>query len=64
MIRGDPPNASFAVFHLTDDGMVQAVEAINAPAEFMAGKIMIARRQRIRATSLRDASCSLHVLTR
>lgn len=62
-IRGDPSGNSFAIFHLSADGTVQAVEAVNAPAEFMAGRIMIARRKRPLAAQLRDVSCSLKELT-
>lgn len=62
-IRGDPSGNSFAIFHLSADGAVQAVEAVNAPAEFMAGRIMIARRKRPLAAQLRDVSCSLKELT-
>ena len=63
VIRGDPSGNSFAIFHLSTDGAVQAVEAVNAPAEFMAGRIMIARRKRPLAAQLRDVSCSLKELT-
>jgi 3-phenylpropionate/trans-cinnamate dioxygenase ferredoxin reductase subunit len=42
VIRGKPQDAHFAVFHLRS-GRVLAVEAVNAPAEFMAGKQMIAK---------------------
>jgi 3-phenylpropionate/trans-cinnamate dioxygenase ferredoxin reductase subunit len=63
VIRGDPASGSFAIFHLTADGTVQAVEAVNAPAEFMAGKLMIARRKQPMASMLRDVSCSLRDLT-
>ena len=37
----------FALFHLTPDGTVQAVEAVNAPTEFMGGRRIIARRKRL-----------------
>lgn len=63
VIRGHPSGNSFAIFHLSADGAVQAVEAVNAPAEFMAGRIMIARRKRPLAAQLRDVSCSLKELT-
>ncbi len=43
VIRGAPEDAKFAVFHLLE-GRVLAVEAVNAPGEFMAGKQMIAKR--------------------
>lgn len=62
VLRGDPDGASFAIFHLSADSTVQAVEAVNAPAEFMAGRMMITRRERVLAASLRDVSCSLREL--
>ena len=61
-IRGDPAAGSFAIFHLTRDGTVQAVEAVNAPTDFMAGRLMIARRKPVSAASLSDLSCSLRQL--
>ena len=61
-IRGDPATGSFAIFHLTRDSTIQAVEAVNAPSEFMAGRLLIARRKPVSAASLSDASCSLHQL--
>lgn len=61
-VRGEPASGSFAIFHLTADGTVQAVEAVNAPAEFMAGKMMIARRKQAVASMLRDVSCSMRDL--
>jgi len=63
VVRGDPATGSFAIFHLTAGGVVQAVEAINAPAEFMAGRMFIARRKPAVAARLRDVSCSLRELT-
>jgi 3-phenylpropionate/trans-cinnamate dioxygenase ferredoxin reductase subunit len=42
VVRGDAAMASFAVFHLAGDRIV-CVEAVNAPAEFMAGRQMIGR---------------------
>ena len=62
--RGDPTAGRFSIFHLSADGTVQAVEAVNAPADFMAGRVMIARRKRPLGTALRDLSCSLQDLTR
>ncbi|HET8996227.1 MAG TPA: FAD-dependent oxidoreductase [Acetobacteraceae bacterium] len=61
-VRGDPDSGRFAVFHLAADDTVQAVEAVNAPAEFMAGKLMIARRRRAAAEQLRDPACALQQL--
>jgi 3-phenylpropionate/trans-cinnamate dioxygenase ferredoxin reductase subunit len=62
VVRGDPRTGSFAIFHLAGDGTVQAVEAVNAPAEFMAGRMMIARRRQVVASRLRDVSCSIREL--
>ena len=59
VVRGDPLSGSFAIFHLSENGTVQAVEAVNAPAEFMAGRMMIARRKQAVAARLRDVSCSM-----
>ena len=53
VLRGDPAGGKFAVFHLAADGTVQAVEAVNAPADFMGGRLMIARRQRTTPAALR-----------
>jgi 3-phenylpropionate/trans-cinnamate dioxygenase ferredoxin reductase component len=62
VVRGDPASGVFAIFHLAADGTVQAVEAVNAPAEFMSGRTMIARRKQVAAARLRDVSCSLREL--
>ncbi|HME25731.1 MAG TPA: FAD-dependent oxidoreductase [Acetobacteraceae bacterium] len=62
VVRGDPLAGSFAIFHLTADGTVQAVEAVNAPVEFMAGRMMIGRRKQAVAARLRDVSCSIREL--
>ena len=42
LVRGDPDAASFAVFHLSGDRIL-CVEAVSAPAEFMAGRMMIGK---------------------
>jgi 3-phenylpropionate/trans-cinnamate dioxygenase ferredoxin reductase component len=60
VLRGDPAGGRFAAFHFAADGAIQAVEAVNAPAEFMAGRLMIARRKRTTAAKLRDMSLSMH----
>jgi 3-phenylpropionate/trans-cinnamate dioxygenase ferredoxin reductase subunit len=62
VVRGDPGSASLSIFHLADDGTVQSVEAVNAPAEFMAGRMMIARRKQMVASRLADVSCSIREL--
>jgi len=59
LIRGEPASAKFAVFHLNADNRVQAVEAINAAPEFMAGRQLIASRKPVALDKLRDMSVSM-----
>jgi 3-phenylpropionate/trans-cinnamate dioxygenase ferredoxin reductase subunit len=58
VVRGDVAAAKFAVFHLKGD-LVQAVEAVNAPPEFMAGKQLIAKRTPVSLEKLADSSISM-----
>jgi 3-phenylpropionate/trans-cinnamate dioxygenase ferredoxin reductase subunit len=58
LIRGNPAGGKFAVFHLAGD-VIQAVEAVNAPAEFMAGRQLIAQRRPISRTRLADTTVSM-----
>ena len=58
VVRGDVAAAKFAVFHLKGD-LVQAVEAVNAPPEFMAGKQLIAKRTPVSAQKLADPTVSM-----
>ena len=58
VVRGDVENGTFAVFHLAGDRIV-CVEAVNAPAEFMAGRLMISRGQAVDAVRLADRSVSM-----
>lgn len=53
--RGDPATRKFAVFHLRD-GVVAAVEAVNAAPEYMIGKKLIAEAMPIAAEKLADLS--------
>jgi 3-phenylpropionate/trans-cinnamate dioxygenase ferredoxin reductase subunit len=62
VVRRDPGAGSLAIFHLRGDGTVQAVEAVNAPAEFMAGRMMIARGKQVVAARLADVACSIREL--
>jgi 3-phenylpropionate/trans-cinnamate dioxygenase ferredoxin reductase component len=59
ILRGDPASGQFALFHLTADGMIQAVEAINAAPEFMIGKALIGNRRQIDRDKLRDPRVSM-----
>ena len=58
VLRGDPATAKFAVFHLKGD-QLQAVEAINAPPEFMMGKQLILNRKPVDKTRLADPTISM-----
>ena len=53
VVRGDPANRSFAVFHLSR-GRVQSVEAVNAAPEFMVGRQWLASRREIDPVRLGD----------
>ena len=58
LVRGDPANAKFAVFHLKGD-QIQAVEAVNSPPEFMMGKQLITNRKPISREKLADSTISM-----
>jgi 3-phenylpropionate/trans-cinnamate dioxygenase ferredoxin reductase subunit len=58
LVRGDPETASFAVFHLKGDRIV-CVEAVNAAAEFMAGRMMIGKATPVDADRLVDPTVSM-----
>lgn len=58
LLRGDPATAKFAVFHLQGD-LVQSVEAINSPPEFMMGKQLILGRKPVDKGRLADPSISM-----
>lgn len=58
VLRPDP-GGGFAVFHLAADDLVMAVEAVNAPAAFMAGRMLVGKRRRVPAARLADPATSL-----
>ena len=58
LVRGDPGQAKFALFHLKDR-RIQAVEAVNAPPEFMAGRQLIASGRTIDKVKLADPAVSM-----
>ena len=62
VVRGDVAAGHFALFHLTEDGTVQAVEAVNAAPEFMGGRRIIARRKRLTRVRIEDMSVSMQEL--
>lgn len=55
VLRGDPSTRKFAVFRLRQ-GVIAAVEAVNAVPEFMIGKKLIAGRAAIAPAKLADLS--------
>jgi len=57
-VRADPETNRLAVFHSTD-GRLMTVEAVNAPAEFMAGKQLIRDGAEIDVDRLADPSVPL-----
>jgi len=63
LLRGDPASAKFAVFHLKGD-LVQAVEAINAPPEFMMGKSLILSRKPVNKAKLADPAVPMKLVER
>jgi 3-phenylpropionate/trans-cinnamate dioxygenase ferredoxin reductase subunit len=58
--RGDPSSGRFALFHHTG-GVITAVEAANAPADFMAAKNLIASRRPIDPDRLADTELQLRL---
>lgn len=58
ILRGDPDRNQFAVFHMAGH-VIQAVEAVNAPQEFMGGKLLIGRRAPVDLGKLADPSVSM-----
>jgi 3-phenylpropionate/trans-cinnamate dioxygenase ferredoxin reductase subunit len=55
VMRGDPATGKFAVFHLSG-ARIQAVEAVNAPPEFMMGRQWLASRRELDPGRLEDVS--------
>jgi 3-phenylpropionate/trans-cinnamate dioxygenase ferredoxin reductase subunit len=58
VVRGDPAAAKFAVFHLKGP-VIRAVEAVNAPAEFMAARQLIGSQKPIDRSKLADPTVSM-----
>jgi 3-phenylpropionate/trans-cinnamate dioxygenase ferredoxin reductase subunit len=58
VVRGNPAARSFAAFYLRE-GQLIAVDAVNSPREFIAGKKLVANRARLAPDVLRDAAIDL-----
>ncbi len=62
VLRGDPSSRKFAVFHLRD-GVVAAVEAVNAAPEYLIGRKMIADGAVVAPEKLADLSIPMKQMT-
>jgi len=62
IVRGDPDSERFAVFHLKGE-LIRCVEAVNAPPEFMAGRLLIGKQTPVDATRLADPAVSMKAVT-
>lgn len=62
VVRGNPAEGKFAVFHLRKDGCVQAVEAVNMTPEYMGGRVMIGKRTTVDLAKLADTSTPIKQL--
>lgn len=58
VVRGDPTAPGFAVFHLQGQRLL-CVEAVNAPAEFLGGRLLIGKATPVDAEKLADAAVSM-----
>jgi 3-phenylpropionate/trans-cinnamate dioxygenase ferredoxin reductase subunit len=59
VVRGDPNEDKFAVFHVSADQRIQAVEAVNAAPEFMMGRQLIGARTEINIERLRNQNIAM-----
>jgi 3-phenylpropionate/trans-cinnamate dioxygenase ferredoxin reductase subunit len=56
VVRGSIKDGKFAIFHLDEEGAILAVEAVNAPQEFMAGRMLVAEHRIVPEARLADTS--------
>ena len=61
MIRGNPAERSFSCIYLRDDRII-AVDAVNAPRDFVHSKQLIALQARVDTSQLADAEVELRAL--
>lgn len=64
VVRGDPAAGRFAVFHLGGGDVVQCVEAVNSPQEFVAGRMLVGAARAVDPMRLADISLTMKDLTR
>ncbi|MBN9480423.1 MAG: FAD-dependent oxidoreductase [Bordetella sp.] len=63
LVRGDPADGAFAVFHLNGDRIV-CVEAVNAPADFMGGRQLIGKGAAVDDARLADPAVSIKAVAK
>jgi 3-phenylpropionate/trans-cinnamate dioxygenase ferredoxin reductase subunit len=61
VVRGAIRDAKFAIFHLNGN-RIAAVEAVNCPAEFMAGRQLIAQGRAVDPARLADPAVSMRAV--
>ena len=61
VVRGDPASRKFAAFYLRD-GVVAAVDAVNAAPEYMIGRMMIAQKKAVDPGRLADPAMPMKSL--
>lgn len=59
VIRGSVHDGKFAIYHLAADNRVLAVEAVNMPAEFMGGRVLVGDSRRVDPERLGDMSVAI-----
>jgi len=62
LVRGDLAGGAFSVFHLSGDRIV-AVEAVNAPADFMGGRMLIGKGTAVDDALLADSETSMKTVS-
>jgi len=63
LVRGDPASGAFSVFHLSGEQIV-SVEAVNAPADFMGGRMLIGKAAPVDDALLADPTVSIKAVAK
>ncbi len=58
-VRGEPAGNAFAIFHVSPQGVLRAVEAVNAPMDFAFARMAIGKRLRTPGARLSDPAIPL-----
>jgi 3-phenylpropionate/trans-cinnamate dioxygenase ferredoxin reductase subunit len=59
IVRGDVDSHAFSILYLTEDSRLQAIDCVNRPGDFLAGRRAIDNRQTVDLDRARDASVPL-----